>query len=284
MKPRHLHEYFLCNQKHMSESYKPSFCGCSLIRNAIRFSNKNHRIIVTIITVCYTFSANWQKMDKKIEQKLDSFFTKFKPLYYGRGEILLRPDDLPSGIFFLNRGYVRDYTISDTGEELTLIIFKPGDIFPLPWAINKEEIIRYLEAMTPIQVWRSPREKFLDFLKSEPDVLLALTGRVMVRLSGLMERMKYLVFGNAYTKVISILLICAERFGQKKNGFIEIRVPLTHKDIALLVGINRETASRQLEKLASQGLISYVGKLLIVNEVEKLKEEVAAHGIKRKRR
>ena len=221
--------------------------------------------------------------DEKVRQKLDSFFKQFKPIYYNGGEILLRADDIPSGVFFLQRGYVRDYTLSDKGEELTLIIFKPDDIFPLPWAINNEPIMRYLEAMTPIEVWRVPRERFLDFLKQEPSVFLEITSRILVRLSGLMERMKYLVFGNAYTKVISIILICADRFGEKKEEGIEIQVPLTHKEIALLVGMNRETASRMLEKLMAKGLIAYHGKLLtLIGGGEKLKEEALAHGAKRK--
>lgn len=222
-------------------------------------------------------------MSKKVNQKLDLFFKQFKPLYYNKGEILLRADDVPSGVFFLKRGYVRDYTLSDNGEELTLVIFKPDDIFPLPWVINNEPIMRYLEAMTPIEVWRAPRERFLDFLKKEPDVFLELTSRILVRLSGLMERMKYLIFGNAYTKVISILLICAERFGKRKKGVVEIQVPLTHKDIALLVGVNRETASRQLERLTTNGLTSYQGKLLVIGNIEKLREEAVVHGIKRKK-
>ncbi len=222
-------------------------------------------------------------MTKKIKQKLDLFFGQFKPLYYSRGEVILRADDVPSGVYFLRRGYVRDYTLSDNGEELTLVIFKPGDIFPLPWAINNEPMIRYLEAMTPIEVWRAPRGLFLEFLRKEPDVFLGLTSRILTRLSGLMERMKYLVFGNAYAKVISILLISAERFGEKKKEGIEIQVPLTHKDIAFLVGINRETTSRQLERLVAKGLISHHGKLLVMGNIEKLKEEVAIYGIKRKR-
>lgn len=221
-------------------------------------------------------------MIKDIEQQLDIFFSQFKPIYYRRGEIIIRADDTPSGVYFLKQGFVRDYTISDNGEEMTLVIFKPGDIFPLPWAINNEPISRYLEAATPVEVWRASREQFLEFLKKDPEVLLDITGKILVRLSGLMERMKYLVFGNAYAKVISIILICAERFGERKKGVIEIQVPLTHKDIALLVGLSRETTSRQLEQLMAKELISYHAKQLVVNNIEKLKEEMIAEGVKRK--
>ena len=124
----------------------------------------------------------------------------------------------------------------------------------------------------------------LEFLKKESNVFLELTSRILVRLSGLMERTKYLVFGNAYTKVISILLICAERFGKRKKSAVEIQVPLIHKDIALLVGISRETASRQLEKLRTKSLIDYHDKLLMIANAKKLKEEATAHSAKREQK
>lgn len=220
-------------------------------------------------------------MNRKTEQKIFLFFSHPKPLKFKAGEVFLRPDDVPSGVFFLKRGYVRDYTISENGEELTLTIFKPGDIFPLPWAINNDPIVRYFEAFTPVEVFRKPRELFLDFLVKEPVVLYWLTRNILTRLSGLMKRIESLEFGSAYTKVISNLLDCASGFGKAENGSVEILLPLTHRHIGLLIGINRETASRQLEILMKKGLVSHNKRLLKINDIKKLKAEMITHSFKR---
>ncbi len=148
----------------------------------------------------------------------------------------MRAGDSPLGFFYLKRGFVRVYSISRDGEELTLIIFKGGDIFPLIWAINNASIDYYVGAMTGCMLARVPREKFLDFVKNNPDVNFELTSRTLARLAGLMRRMEYLVFGKADNKVASTLLICAERFGKKEGREVIIEVPLTHSDIASLVG------------------------------------------------
>jgi len=206
-------------------------------------------------------------------KKLNDFFSQFKLLHYKKREIILRPDDTPSGVFYLCKGYARLYSISQAGEELTLIIFKPEDFFPIVWTINNTENIYYFEAMTQVELWRAPREQFLDFMKSNSDVFFELTSRILVRFGGLLERMEYLVFGSAYQKVASILVICAQRFGLKEGKGIKIRVPLTHKDIANLVGITRETASVEMKKLERKGLIYYRGRLFIIKDIKGLEKE-----------
>ena len=69
------------------------------------------------------------------------------------------------------------------------------------------------------------------------------------------------------------MLICAERFGKKVGRDVVIQVPLTHKDIANLVGMTRETVSIEMKKLAHRSLIGYKGKTVTVHDLVKLKDE-----------
>lgn len=212
-------------------------------------------------------------MEEKPLHDLDLFFKNKKPLRYRRGEIIIRAGDAPPGIFYLKSGYVRVYSFSKGGEELTLIIFKPGDIFPVSWAINETPSGYFAESMTAADLWRVPKDQFLEFIKDRPKILLELNRRILVRFLGLMRRMEYLVFGNAHSKVASILLICAERFGKKRAGGIEIDVPLTHNDIANLVGMTRETVSIEMKKLENRDFVTYWGKHLIVKNLRALARE-----------
>lgn len=202
---------------------------------------------------------------------LELFFSQFKRLQYKKGEVIIRPNDDPSGVFYINRGYVRLYTLSESGQELSLIIFKPGDIFPLIWAFNEQDITQYCEAMTLVDAWRIPKKEFLEFMQNNPATLLTVTNKILTRLWGLLQRMEYLVFGNAYQKVASILVICAERFGIKKGKNIVISLPLTHKDVADLIGLTRETTSVEIKKLEKRGICSKKGKFFYVENLAKLK-------------
>jgi CRP-like cAMP-binding protein len=51
-------------------------------------------------------------------------------------------------------------------------------------------------------------------------------------------------------------------------------LPLTHNDIATWTGAKRETVSRQMEKLASVGIISLEKHLIVIEDKQKLEEEL----------
>ena len=212
-------------------------------------------------------------MEKSAFEKLNKFFSEFKKLSFKKGETILRPDDEPRGVLYLKKGYVRLYSLAHNAQELTLIIFKPEDFFPVMWAINDTPNIYYLEAMTAVELYQAPREEFLNFIKNNSQILFELTSRILTRLGGVLSRMEYAIFGNARSKVASIILICAERFGSKNLRNIIIQVPLTHQDIASLIGVTRETTSIEMKKLQKKGLIGYQGKYLLVKDSQKLRAE-----------
>lgn len=206
-------------------------------------------------------------------QKLNNFFSRFRKYHYKKGEAILRCGDTPQGVYFINKGYVRDYSISKDGEELTLIIFKPEDFFPMQWVFNNKISLHYYNAMSAVELWRCSKEEFIKFIKANPEVLFELTSHILIRMGGIMQRMEYLAFGNAYEKIASILLILSERFGKKVGKNIVIQVPLVHKDIAELLGIARETASISLKKLERKGIIEYHGHSIFVKDTQRLQEE-----------
>lgn len=205
--------------------------------------------------------------------KFDQFFSKYRLFQYHKGEVILRAKDESRGVFYLTSGFVKLYSIAKTGQEFTLIIFKPGDLFPIMWAINNTPNDYFLGAQTAVSLRRAPREDFLEFVKNDPDVFFELTSRMLIRFGGLLTRMEYLVFGNAYNKVASILLICAQRFGAKVGQSVVIGVPLTHGDIANLVGVTRETVSVEMKKMEKEQIIGYLRRLIIIKNMRRLKKE-----------
>lgn len=207
----------------------------------------------------------------KPNQEIGNFFSGSKSFHYKKGETILRSGEPLSSIFYLKKGYCRVYSISKTGEELTLIIFRPGDFFPTMSILLRPLNTYYIEAMTQCELLRISREKFLVFIKNNPEVHLELTKRILVRFGGVLQRMEHLVFGNAGAKIASMILICADRFGIEKDHEIDVQVPLTHADIASLVGLTRETTSIEIKKLENLKLIGYRGRHLVVTNKRGLK-------------
>lgn len=209
-------------------------------------------------------------MDQFVKKKMDDFFSKYKNQKFRKGEILIRADDDPAGIFYLKEGVVKRYSISHNGEELVLNIYRPISFFPMSWAVNGTTSPHYYEAMTAVEVWRAPKDDVNAFIKANPEVALDLLSRIYRGLEGYMMRMEYLMVGDAQSRLITELLIYTRRFGEKSGEKIIIKLKLTEKDIASQTGISRETVSRELQKLTKKGLISFKNNQLTINNIKEL--------------
>jgi CRP-like cAMP-binding protein len=211
-------------------------------------------------------------MDTTISEKIDNFFLLYKHQLYKKGELLIRADDSPSGVFYLKEGNVKEYAISKKGEELVINVFKPTSFFPMSWAINETPNSYFYEAMTDVEIWRAPKEDVLTFIKNNPDVLYDLMSRVYKGVDGILQRMTYLMSGNAYSRLITEMLNYAKRFGQGQNTVI---IEISEKELAAQTGMSRETVSREMKTLKDAGLISINKHKHIINDVQKLEIELS---------
>ena len=206
----------------------------------------------------------------------ETFYKQFTTRDYKKGEMLIRADDDPQGIFCLTKGYVRQYTISKTGFELTLHILKPISYFPMVWAINGAPNTYYFEALTFVEVGRAPRDKVVDFIKDKPIIISALLSELLEDYAETLTRIEHLVFSDAYRRIISVLMYIAKHFGEKtKNGLI-VHHRFTQQDIATLTGVARETASIEIAKLEKKGLIKYVDHSILFASIDKLEFELSS--------
>lgn len=204
------------------------------------------------------------------QKKLLTFFSKQRVQTYKKRQVILRPDERPRGVYFLFQGYIKDTATSANGEDLTLFIFKPDDVFPHGWIFNNKQPKHAFIAITDCKVYCAEKDTFLRFLGKNPDVLLLLTQKLTVRLGGVLDRLEYMAFGNAFQKVASIIIILGERFGEDIPEGVKILFPLSQRDIAELVGITRETASIEMKKLEDQGILQRIKRHYIIKSPAKL--------------
>ncbi len=207
---------------------------------------------------------------------LFSNLPKVRTLQFRKRELILRAQDSLHSTYCVKSGYVRNYVITPSGEELTLAILKKGDIFPLEVFIGNDTNSYFFEAMTSAAVYKGESESVKLLIQNSPAEAQMLNHEIITRFYGLLERIQFFAFGSASGRVASIIAICAERFGEEKQkGEIVIKVSLTHRDIASLVGLTRETVSIEMKKIEKKGYISYTKRSKItVKRLQKLRTVV----------
>lgn len=214
-------------------------------------------------------------MKNTLVKLLTEFFSQSKSYTYKKGEIILRPDETPSGIYIIEKGHVKVYSLIPDGDAKLHIIYTAGELFPLIWIFRDIRKNSYYEAMDEVMLRKRSKEEFLRFIKHDADLLFELLQSVIVVYDMHIDRVDTLESSKAYHRVIARLLSLAKRFGTQEEQKVSIHAPITHKDIAHSINLRHETFSRELEKLKRKGLVKIQSNAIVITDLEKLQKELA---------
>ena len=65
-----------------------------------------------------------------------------------------------------------------------------------------------------------------------------------------------LVSDDVDTRIAKLILRLGARYGRREAGVVHLDLPLTHQEIADMVGTTRQTVSSVLSRLKRQGVLS----------------------------
>lgn len=205
------------------------------------------------------------------QQCLADYFKKGVRSVYKKGEVVIRHQDTPEHIYYVETGFVKAYSITKYGDENLQVIRHEGEIFPLIWTFTEEHRDVAYEALDNAVIWRQPRQDYLDFLATNPDATTAVLSLAMRAYRTFAEHVNTLEYRTVRERVVSFLLSCCRRFGEPlPDGSIRIIAPLKQQDIASSINASRETASRELSALTRKGLVTINEKSVIVLNVAAL--------------
>ncbi len=214
-------------------------------------------------------------MDHSVLLKTRLFFSSYKLLYYKKGETVIRSDDEELNyIFYLQSGYVRQYNLNDSGEEVTMNIFKKYSFFPMIFVMNDTQNTYNFEAMTYAEIRRAPKNDVITFVKNNSGVAYDLAARLGNGLTGMLKIMHSILSDSARNKILTLLYIYSLRFGKQKSSRVQIDITLTHRSIASFTGLARETVSREMKTLEREGLITKANGHFILNDKGKIEEQL----------
>lgn len=204
--------------------------------------------------------------DNPSEKQLFDYFHTGRRLEFQKGEIVLRAGDEPSGVYLIETGYIKTYSLSKEGNEHTHLVYHPGEIFPIMWIMVDAVRNVYYQAIAPTTVWIVPKQDFKEFITQNNQMAVALLQQTTDMFRLYAGRIDNLLYSNSYERTAYRLLSLMDRMGKQVDGKWLIRAPVTHQDIASSVNLTRETVSRCMERMRRKGFISHDEQRRIVLE------------------
>jgi CRP/FNR family cyclic AMP-dependent transcriptional regulator len=212
---------------------------------------------------------------KQTAELVELFREKGRKLTYRKGEFIIRPGEMPPGVFYIAEGIVKAYDITRYGDENLLIIRKEHELFPLIWALTGQERSVIYQALAPTVVWQIKRQDFQNFIKAKPESLAPLLEMTLEMYRLHSERIINLEYRSVRERLISFLLTMASRFGHTTSEGVMIGLPLKHQDIASSINSSRETTSRELSALERKGLLRNEQSQILLRDVKALENHLS---------
>lgn len=212
-------------------------------------------------------------MPDSAASKVREFFRAGTLLRFSKGDIILQADDNADGVYLIEKGYIKIYSILNSGENNQHVIYKSGEIFPLLWVFDQPQLHVFYEAMGDVEIRRAGKEDFRRLITEDAGVANHLLGYLITIFRIYANRVENLGLSRAHDRVIYRLLCLMDRFGKTNQlGEVIIEAPLTQQDLAESIKMIRETASREMEKLESAGLITYRQHRIVILDPQRLRD------------
>jgi CRP/FNR family transcriptional regulator, cyclic AMP receptor protein len=203
-------------------------------------------------------------------QLINTFFQTGRPQRTHRKEIILGWEEKLASIYFIQKGFVKSYSLSLDGEELIHDIYGPGEVFPLPWAYTGIQRVEYYEALDDALLFRIPLPRFQEFSQSSILTSNILARMVAEQLNTYSDRITNLEHKKPMQRLAYRLLSLASRFGHPEGNHIVIDGPFTHQLIADTINLARETVSRSIAFMEGAGLLEQKNRRIIIKDVAAL--------------
>ena len=193
-------------------------------------------------------------------------FNKIKsPAAYPAGAVLFLEKQDPRGVFVLCAGQVKLSISSSGGKTLILRIAKPGEILGLMATMSGIPYEVTAETLHPCQIAYVRRDDFLCFMGKHPEVYQGAVRQLSTLYSGACEQLRTVGLSASAPEKLARVLLEWSADPKDAQRSAQIKLPLTHEEIAEFIGTTRETVTRTLSEFKNRQLVSLQGSTLMIS-------------------
>ena len=183
---------------------------------------------------------------------------------YPAGAVLYIEKQDPRGVFVLCAGEVKLSISSSAGKTLILRIAKAGEILGLMPVLTNAPYEVTAETLHPCQVAFIRRDDFLRLLAKHREMSEGVVRQLTSSYNGACEQLRTLGLSTSAPEKLARLILEWSSSGKTTKDGIQVKLSLTHQEIAEFLGTSRETVSRTLTEFKARNLVTLQGSTLTI--------------------
>ena len=208
---------------------------------------------------------------------IDRLFRDGRLKNYPKNQLIHYQGDPLSQIYLVKKGFIKAYTILDSGDTRTILILSKGDIFPLAFSATLDweqyKIKYFYQSLTDTELSVLASDVMRSHLENSKDMMNTYMQYLAASNQAIMNQLEVMKNKKAIDKVALLLPYLITKSGKKvRPGVYKLQLKLSHQEIADLSGVTRETTTTLIKQLENDKIIDQSRGNWIVNtkNLEKL--------------
>ena len=172
-----------------------------------------------------------------------------------RGEFVYMPGDRADFVYILRQGRVKLSVLSESGKEVAIDIIQPGEIFGEFALVDESPRSNMAQALDDMLMWIFSKDQFTRLLTAYPQLALSYIRVVGDRRRRMEKKLSDITSKAVSARVCELLHELSTGASEMETAVSDYLVPLTHHDVASLIGAARQTTTTVLNDLERRGII-----------------------------
>ncbi len=191
----------------------------------------------------------------------------------GRGAAVVSAEAGSTDVYFIATGRVRVTFYSTSGREVAFRDLGAGSSFGELAAIDGYARSATVIVIDDAIVASISRDRFWRLLRASPEICENVLRNLTALVRDLSSRIVDTTVLSVPQRVRAEIVRLARGAGQKGKSALIANRP-THAELASQIGATREAVSRELSRMASEGLVERRGRDLLVHDVASLQDSI----------
>jgi CRP/FNR family cyclic AMP-dependent transcriptional regulator len=198
--------------------------------------------------------------DPELEALSDLTFSRT----FDKGQFIILAEEPGDTLFLIRSGQVKVSLLHEDGKEFILSLLGEGDVFGELSLLDDRPRSANVTAMVRTELLMLKRADFLSLVQRVPQIAVTLLEELATRLRRTDDQVEGLALLDVHHRVAKTLLRLAQDGGQACPEGIIIRRRPTHQQLANMSGTTRETVTRALKQLQTEGYIRISGRQIVI--------------------
>ncbi len=180
-----------------------------------------------------------------------------------KNTLVLSEGDISSSMYLVSSGKLNVTLANEEGREIILTTLQAGDHFGELSLIDDEPRSANVIALEKCEFIILHRADFLNLLKQNSTLAIGVIKYLCERVRFMTSITQGLALLDVYGRLSKLLYSLAE---PDEQGVLQVKLPLTHKEIAARVGSSREMISRIISELEKGRYLTIEHKIITITK------------------